>query len=168
MDEGPEWKAPAREQVKINVDASVGNEFAAIGLVARNFEGTMIRVQVFKGRKCNVEVAEAIALCKAISMAASRGWKKLILEGDSKKVIESWMQKNDNLSWGVEASFNSVRKICSFFDSFEVTWTPRSINLVADQICKWGVNCLSTHLPAPSGNLFCDQGWDLMYNWFDN
>lgn len=42
--------------------------------MARHVDGGMVGVRVFKGLFCSVEVAEAMAFLKGVTLAVERGW----------------------------------------------------------------------------------------------
>lgn len=75
--------------VKINSDASIGNDFASIGAVARNHKGRVLKVKVWREYIQLPKAAEAVAILHGVMMAYNEGLTRICCESDSKSVIQS-------------------------------------------------------------------------------
>ncbi|PON42947.1 hypothetical protein TorRG33x02_334560, partial [Trema orientale] len=118
MDEG---------NIKINVDTSVSNSTVAVGIVARNYKGEIIVINVFRGPCDSIESAEAFAMFKSLELiATNKCWPNVIFEGDSMNVIDAFGGDFDVITWEACVYIDDAAKILlpklhsSFF-----SWTSR-------------------------------------------
>ena len=63
--------------------------------------------------------------------------KSLELEGDNKTVMESLAGSKDCPFWTVIPLYNSVLDLAKEFDVVKFLWCCRTVNSVADNLCKW-------------------------------
>ena len=81
-------------------------------------------------------IAEYTALLTGISKALELGWKKVMIEGDSKLVINqvkgAWKINKEHL----KSLYAQVIKELSEFDSYTINWIPREKNSVADKLAS--------------------------------
>lgn len=81
-------------------------------------------------------IAEYTALLTGISKALELGWKHVIIEGDSKLVINqvkgAWKINKEHL----KSLYTHVVKELSKFDSYTIKWIPREENSVADELAS--------------------------------
>jgi ribonuclease HI len=81
-------------------------------------------------------IAEYTALLTGISKALELGWKHVMIEGDSKLVINqvkgSWKINKEHL----KSLCAQVVKELSKFDSYTINWIPREKNSVADELAS--------------------------------
>ncbi|KAF5429925.1 ribonuclease HI [Candidatus Methanophagaceae archaeon] len=81
-------------------------------------------------------IAEYTALLIGISAALELGWKDVLIEGDSKLVINqvkgAWKINKTHL----KRLHAQVVKELSKFDSYALNWIPREKNFVADKLAS--------------------------------
>jgi len=131
------WKRPPYGWVKCNYDGSFNHQSrqSKAGWIIRDAEG------IYKGAgqaigittTCALE-SELQALIIAMQHLWSQGHRKVIFEGDNKKVEELMNNKNINFSY-----CNWIRDAIHWrehFDDAEFQWTPRSNNHPADLLAK--------------------------------
>lgn len=85
------WCPPGEGWLKINVDAAMDgeNELAGLGAVIRNYKGEVVAAAVNTAKNFgDVEMAEAKAVLWGIHAALKAGADSVIIESDSKGVIE--------------------------------------------------------------------------------
>jgi ribonuclease HI len=81
-------------------------------------------------------IAEYTALLTGISKALELGWKHVMIEGDSKLVVNqvkgAWKINKEHLK---SLCARAVKKL-SKFDSYAINWIPREKNSVADELAS--------------------------------
>ncbi|XP_028948065.2 uncharacterized protein [Malus domestica] len=82
------WRPPPYGYVKLNFDGSVSLDCSAAVFVLRNKEGQHVGAGALNLDGTTILVAEAVALKEGLLFARHKGVKKLMVEGDSKLVIQ--------------------------------------------------------------------------------
>ncbi|XP_048425065.1 uncharacterized protein LOC125470269 [Pyrus x bretschneideri] len=82
------WQLPRDNFFKSNFDSSVRNFVAATGFILRNDWGEPVMAGARSLGEVTINVVECIALRDALWMVKSRGLKKIMVEGDSKLVVD--------------------------------------------------------------------------------
>lgn len=83
------WIPPADDVFELNFEGSVKNNGAAGGFVIRNDCGDPVLAGARNLGEVSINVAECLALRDALWMARCRGLQKIVVEGDSKLIIEA-------------------------------------------------------------------------------
>ncbi|KAB2615138.1 hypothetical protein D8674_021726 [Pyrus ussuriensis x Pyrus communis] len=83
------WQLPRDNFFKPNFDCSVRNFVAAAGFILRNDRGEPVMAGARSLREVTINVVECIALRDALWMVRSRGLKKIMVDGDSKLVVDA-------------------------------------------------------------------------------
>lgn len=97
------WVPPMDSMVKVNFDAAVNTQLhrSTSGLIARNFRGEVLAsVSRLHDAVESPFAAEALACWDALSIGIECGWPSVIVEGDSRSVInkcKSLSQEKSNL-----------------------------------------------------------------------
>ena len=85
------------------------------------------------------EVVESYAAKHATQLLQSLGFNKIVLEGDSQKVIKMLDRlESDDSSCGLLIDDTIV--LCQDFMCWEVSWIPRSFNVPAHNFAKYAIN----------------------------
>uniref|UniRef100_A0A2N9HWC0 RNase H type-1 domain-containing protein n=1 Tax=Fagus sylvatica TaxID=28930 RepID=A0A2N9HWC0_FAGSY len=74
--------------IKLNVDAAIVSNRAAIAVVARNSKGIILNAWVKELMNLDSLVAEASAILWAMELATVEGFGKVTIESDAKKGCE--------------------------------------------------------------------------------
>jgi len=123
-------------RITVNVDGgSRGNPGpAAIGVVLRNGDGSVLEeVGETIGEATN-NVAEYKALLRGIELAAAHGAGELELVGDSLLVVRQVEGRYKVKNAGLKALHEEVRRALGGFDSWSIRWVRRAENADADRL----------------------------------
>nr|XP_048333635.1 uncharacterized protein LOC125423442 [Ziziphus jujuba var. spinosa] len=153
------WCKPPLGTIKINSDATIGRNFAGVSLVARNHLGNFLLIKAFKEKVDNLEVAEAIAIYRAvtaITLAIEEGYSTVICESDAKSVIESIKDSRIPPHWTAVSILRKIWELIPSFESISFLWTPRQINVLAHLVARWSLVNVNLDLVSRSvlPNLF--------------
>ncbi|KAB2606263.1 hypothetical protein D8674_005980 [Pyrus ussuriensis x Pyrus communis] len=92
------WKCPMSSHFKINFDGSVANFVVAGGFVVRSWENKHILAGAMNLGYVTINVVETLALREALIWARRRNLNHVIVEGDSKLVIDAVRSVADAIS----------------------------------------------------------------------
>ncbi|GKA95939.1 F-box domain containing protein [Tanacetum coccineum] len=126
------WLPPTSNLVKLNCDASFKDSHAAIGIVARNFNGSLLQCVGEKSRSESVLAAELSAIRSACILAATNGWNHAIIESDSQSAI-SLAATEDVPPWALAALVSDIQHWKSRMN-LQLCWTSRVCNFVAHDV----------------------------------
>ncbi|CAL8163961.1 unnamed protein product [Prunus armeniaca] len=87
--------------IKINFDGSVQNLQGTTGFVIHNSDGHVLHASANKICETTINVAECLMLRDGLALALHRGWCKIIVEGDSKLIIDSVLKKV-SIPWSIQ------------------------------------------------------------------
>ncbi len=120
----------------VNVDGGArGNPGpAAIGVVVRDAEGTVIEELGEKIGEATNNVAEYRALLKGIELAAAHGVDELELVGDSELVVRQVEGRYKVKNPGMKALHAEVKKALAGFGSWSIRHVRRAENADADRL----------------------------------
>ncbi|ONI16518.1 hypothetical protein PRUPE_3G103800 [Prunus persica] len=82
------WNRPPLGWVKFNFDGYVHNNSATIGFIIGNSDGHALLARAKKIGEVTITVAECLALRDGLAYMVHNGWGKVLVEGDSKIVID--------------------------------------------------------------------------------
>ncbi|CAL2271825.1 unnamed protein product [Prunus armeniaca] len=91
------WHPPPTGWIKVNFDGSLMNSHASTGFVIRDCEGHVLVAASNNIGENSINVAECLALRDGLAAALDRGWDQIVIEGDSKLIINSILGKADPL-----------------------------------------------------------------------
>ncbi|XP_060969472.1 uncharacterized protein LOC133036759 [Cannabis sativa] len=132
------WNPPPLEWIKFNCDVRVGLESMCIAAVGRNHLGRVMSIYTSRLDYSDALCGEAAACCLAVSVAMDLQHKYIIVENDSRLVIDALNGKASH--WALEnyASFctkSSLSFICCNFSNIS-----RSCNFMAHNVAFWAFN----------------------------
>ncbi|XP_060673296.1 uncharacterized protein LOC132803786 [Ziziphus jujuba] len=134
------WSPPPYGTIKINSDASIGKDFASLGIVVRNHVGQVLKVEVWKERIDVAEAAEAAAICKALSMAVNEGFQDVMCESDAQSIVQALNNtRSHSFHWSADVFIKEILQLCPVFNSVTFAWTPRNNNRMAHLAVRWGL-----------------------------
>ncbi|EEF35345.1 conserved hypothetical protein [Ricinus communis] len=126
------WKAkkesPPRGSFKINSDAAWIDEDkeACISCMIHNFKGHVVDGFAKKVFCSSALVAEALALCQAISFAGNIGATSVIFEIDAQAMIGYLSDVLDNIPWKIQSHILFIKDKVSLFVSQKVRFVLRT------------------------------------------
>lgn len=135
---GPRWIVPPHTWYKINFDGAMFTSINRVGVsaVMCNDRGEFMAAMVdtLEGALNNDHVKAAAAL-RAIDVAISIGLDKILLEGDSLRIIQAINSDEDDLS-PVGNIISDIRTKSRSFGQFAAVHVPKSTNKVAHRAAK--------------------------------
>ncbi|KAK5802175.1 hypothetical protein PVK06_029758 [Gossypium arboreum] len=127
------WRPPDFGVIKLNFDAAFqhASRLAVIAVIARDSEGEIVGAKTYLftdvGDAC---LAEARTCVRALLFADMRGFRRLIIEGDSLTVIKS-IQKKEKDKSVLRPITSQINFLEANFDHVTYTFVPRFGNRTA-------------------------------------
>ncbi|KAA3489714.1 reverse transcriptase [Gossypium australe] len=134
------WKPPDLGFIKLNFDAAFQNDtkIAITAVLARNSEGNIVGAETCLFRDVNdAFVAKARACERAISMAATWGFLRVIVEGNSLTVIKS-IKKRQNDKSILRLITQNIFFLETCFEEISYQFVPRVVNSAAHSLALEG------------------------------
>ncbi|XP_021746156.1 uncharacterized protein LOC110712039 [Chenopodium quinoa] len=130
------WLPPLRGVLKLNVDAHVGSAGkAAVGVVGRNEDGTIVLTATQSIVQQSPEIAEAVAVRYGMIIARRFGFENIWIESDSLNVI-SCISPNSKGHAPIFNVFDDIRMCRAGFNSCIFSHAKRCCNTVAHLIAR--------------------------------
>ncbi|XP_030479460.1 uncharacterized protein LOC115696712 [Cannabis sativa] len=152
------WSLPPLDWVKLNCDVKVGLESMCIAVVARDHMGRVIRVHTAREEFSDALCGEAATCCLAVSIALDSGYKFVIVENDSRVVIDAINGKGSR--WALENYISFCTKSSPLFNSCNFSYVSRTCNFAAHNVARWAFSHqMYGSLPVSSipETLFCND-----------
>ena len=131
-------------------------------MIARNFKGNPLLIWVGQAVAVSSMEAELLAIERGISLAKTKGWNRIIVEGDCKPIMEALQKGNSSPDWKLTPVLEDIRSKASN-SNCSFAWINRDRNLAADALAKWAASSNFVgfpsfgELPTPVGNsIFSD------------
>nr|XP_008361388.2 uncharacterized protein LOC103425091 [Malus domestica] len=132
------WQCPTSPYIKINFDGLVSNSVAVGGFVVRNWDSKPILAGALNLGFVTINVVEALALREALIWARRRNLKYVVVEGDSKLVIDAVRDACD-VPWNLRSIIEDIRWCATNFHDIKWRHIFRETNFVADAIAFVGL-----------------------------
>lgn len=135
------WRRPPLEFLKINVDGSYveANKIGGWAFIVRDHVGSVVGSEAGRiEHYTDAMHAEAMATLHALSFASEAGMSRLVLETDAINIKTALTSQIYDLS-PIGMVIKDIK--CLMFTEFtkvRVVLQPRSCNLVADRLAKFG------------------------------
>ncbi|KAL4354438.1 hypothetical protein GQ457_06G008040 [Hibiscus cannabinus] len=139
------WKPPSNEWVKINVDAycPLSKDKAFSGAIIRNYKGSVLGSCIkFQHGFSSVFMAEAKAAVHGLSFAAELGFHHVILESDSRSLIQKLNSSADDSS-AIRPVVSDIKNLARRFVECIFHFTTRDNNQAAHAVAAMGKNLIS-------------------------
>ncbi|XP_030494770.2 uncharacterized protein LOC115710550 [Cannabis sativa] len=152
------WSPPPLDWIKLNCDVKVGFNSMCIAVVARNHVGRVIRVQTAREDFSEVLCGEAAACCLAVSVALELGSKFVIVENDSRVIINALNGMDSH--WSLENYVSFCTKSSPSFISCNFSYVSRTCNFAAHNVARWAfAHQVFGNIPVASlpDNIFCND-----------
>lgn len=131
------WKAPAYDTYKVNWDVSVKADSRrfGVGLIVRDFMGQVCAACCSVQEGCpEPTVAEAMGALTAVEFCRDLGFQKIVLEGDSKSVVQA---VNGGTPWCKFGQImEDIHAILPGFRSWKAEHVRREANAAAHGLAK--------------------------------
>ncbi|KAI5321893.1 Hypothetical predicted protein [Prunus dulcis] len=88
------WHPPSTGWIKVNFDGSLMNSQASTGFVILNCDGNVLLAGSNNIGENSINAVESVALRDGLVAAIERDWDQIMVEGDSKLVIDSILKKS--------------------------------------------------------------------------
>ncbi|XP_057425675.1 uncharacterized protein LOC130719041 [Lotus japonicus] len=130
------WTRPAADIVKVNVDASLGDDmFVGLGLVARDEQGEILAAaSSYPTVAASSTEAEALCLRWAMLLSSELGFRRVQIETDSLQLFHAW-----NRGVGRSLLFSVVQDckgLLNLFDYVALSFIRRQGNTCADFMAR--------------------------------
>ncbi|MBA0771931.1 hypothetical protein Gotri_007387, partial [Gossypium trilobum] len=130
-------KKPPKDFIKINFDATVGENIIGYGTVIRDEEGFVLGGGGgFKEGRLSVEEAECMAFEESIKVARRLNIKEHVLFETNHVGLVNRLNNVVNDVTIIGARIKECTAAFSFFKSASLIWTERPCNNLAHLICK--------------------------------
>ncbi|MBA0776212.1 hypothetical protein Gotri_011234, partial [Gossypium trilobum] len=131
------WKKPPKGFIKINFDATVGENRIGYGTIIRDEEGFVLGGGGgFKEFRLSVEEAECMGFEESINVARRLKLKEHVLFETDHVGLFNKLNNLDNDATVIGVRIKECKAAFNFFKSTELIWTERSCNNVAHLLCK--------------------------------
>ncbi|KAF7830887.1 ribonuclease H [Senna tora] len=135
------WIKPTDPFIKLNVDIALKQDgVGAVGGVFRDHEG--LCVGAFSGKvpsMGDVTLMEALGMRKGIEVARDGGITHIIVESDSKLVVDMLHSPCTHES-RLSAVCKSIIELCKQFSDCDIRWVPRVCNSSAHRMARLALN----------------------------
>ncbi|XP_056692146.1 uncharacterized protein [Spinacia oleracea] len=138
------WTPPDKEQLKLNVDASVDptSSKSAIGGVLRDHQGNFKCLFSSPVPPMEINCAEVLAIHRAITITLASSQfchSSFVLESDSANAV-AWCNRDTGGPWNLNFHLNYIRNTSKYGPTFAIVHRGRSSNMVADSLAKQGLH----------------------------
>lgn len=130
------WTTPLDDVIKLNVDAAIVSNRAAIAVVARNSNGIILNAWVKELMNLDSLVAEASAILWAMELATVEGFGKVTIESDAKVCIDELSSSEASSNWKISALIGQSLALVSRFSFCDFQWVRRDANQAAHALAK--------------------------------
>ena len=131
------WKPPDPGTIKINVDASFHSGSSAVGVAARDENGSVQWFWCSKVVAGSAMVAELLAVLEAVLLAKDLGIPRVLFEGDNQSIMEALSQNLHSPNWVLVPILEKIQDALDVFEFCSFVWTPRLLNGLAHELCRW-------------------------------
>uniref|UniRef100_A0A803QB20 Reverse transcriptase zinc-binding domain-containing protein n=1 Tax=Cannabis sativa TaxID=3483 RepID=A0A803QB20_CANSA len=152
------WKPPPQDWIKLNCDVRVGLDSMCIAVVARNHQGSVVRIHTAQLNFVDPLCGEAAACCSAVDLALLLGFKYVLVESDSRIVINAINGMESH--WAIENYVSFCVKSSPSFSCCNFIYASRTCNFTAHNVANWAfINKLYGNIPINSVpvNLLCND-----------
>ncbi|KAM6572269.1 hypothetical protein CsatA_016349 [Cannabis sativa] len=152
------WRPPPQDWLKLNCDIRVGLDSMCAAVVARDHVGKVIWVTTSKLEFADALCGEAAACCLALEAARTLGFHFIIVESDSRVVINALNEKDS--CWELANYVSFCNRISPSFIGCSFEHVSRLCNFAAHNVAKWAFPHQRFGTLSPTSlpdNLFCND-----------
>lgn len=130
---------PAQKGVTITADVSFmgRHEQAALAVIARDEEGSVLAVETGLARLDSVLQGELQAIGLALELASKSQWREFTIFSDSETAVKAIREGTPPPLSSAISEFFEVLDLAQSSSTGRVVWFNRTKNFVAHAICRW-------------------------------
>ncbi|XP_059077959.1 uncharacterized protein LOC131876549 [Cryptomeria japonica] len=132
------WSSPPPPSLKLNFDGVAHSGSAAGGRIIRDSLGNLVLAYAGNFDSILSNMVEALTLFGGLKMALGTDTKKLIIEGDSKLVIEA-TKGASGICWRIKNVIKDIWSMIVWLEDFQIQHIYREGNGVADSLAAAGL-----------------------------
>ncbi len=122
--------------IKLNVDAAIVSNRAAIAVVARNSKGIILNAWVKELMNLDSLVAKASAILWAMELAIVEGFGKVTIKSDAKVCIDELSSSEASSNWKISTLIGQSLALVNRFSFCDFQWIRRDANQAAHALAK--------------------------------
>ncbi|PON63144.1 Frigida-like [Trema orientale] len=130
------WTKPPVGFVKLNFGFVGRSDCGYLSIVARDNNGAMLAIWCRKIPHSDPLMGEALAALGALTLASSKGWDTIFLEGDSLQLI-SYLQRGSEPMLSVSGIVSDSVALMQSFRRAIPVWIPPEANTLARNVSQW-------------------------------
>ncbi|KAI5342021.1 hypothetical protein L3X38_009896 [Prunus dulcis] len=139
------WQPPPLDWIKVNFDGSVLGNLAATGFVICDWNGNVRLVGAKNSGQVSIIVAKCLALRDGLAHATHNGWRKILVEGDSKLIIDC-VNNMVSIPWSISILVQDIWVLSSYCEEISFQHIFREANFTADVVASLGHNLAPSRL----------------------
>ncbi|XP_057846725.2 uncharacterized protein LOC131056352 [Cryptomeria japonica] len=132
------WSTPPPSWLKLNFDGVAHSGVAKGGGIIRDSLGNLILAYARNFDSVSSNMVEALALFWVFKLALDINTKRLIIEGDSKLIIEA-AKGVAGISWTISNIIKDIWSMIIWLEEFQIQHIYREGNSVADSLVATGL-----------------------------
>ncbi|XP_007217546.1 uncharacterized protein LOC18781745 [Prunus persica] len=136
---------PPRDWITVNFDGSVHDNMAATSFVIRDWNGNVRLARAKNLGQVLINVAECLAIRDGLAHAINNGWRKVLIEGDSKLVIDC-INNKVSVPWSIRLLVQDIRLLSSYCEEISFHHVFREANFTTDALANLGHILNPSHL----------------------
>jgi ribonuclease HI len=159
------WNPPPIDYIKVNCDAAWNSTTcrAGLGSVIRDSSSSLLGGLARPTSCGSALIAESKAILEGVKLAKDLEVRKLVVETDSKVIIDNLRNPSTSEDWRICPIIRSIRKLSSSFSDIRWEWIPREANRAAHiaaslAIGAVGLSRWATQPPLPLVRVLRNDG----------
>jgi ribonuclease HI len=135
----PKWSPPPASTVLVNVDAAIfsASRRMGVGVVIRDHNGVCLTAcSEYHEEVRTPEIAEALALRRAINLAKDEGFTKIIINSDCLSVVNRVISEEEDRSL-CGPVIHDIRRMVASFSTCSIKHVSRLLNVAAHTLAKF-------------------------------
>ncbi|KAK9926537.1 hypothetical protein M0R45_023762 [Rubus argutus] len=159
------WNPPPIDYIKVNCDAAWNSTTcrAGLGSVIRDSTSSLLGGLARPTSCGSALIAESKAILEGVKLAKDLEVRKLVVETDSKVIIDNLRNPSTSEDWRICPIIRSIRKLSSSFSDIRWEWIPREANRAAHiaaslAIGAVGLSRWATQPPLPLVRVLRNDG----------
>ncbi|CAL9022783.1 unnamed protein product, partial [Prunus brigantina] len=133
------WQPPPLDWIKVNFDGLVRGNLVATSFVIRDWNGNVRLAGAKNSGQVSITVAECLALRDGLAHAIHNGWRKILVEDDSKLIIDC-VNKVVSVPWSISLLVQDILVLSSYCEEISFQHIYREANFTTDDVASLGHN----------------------------